>query len=75
MAAKQLHFVGSVDNTTASRWVDIVTSSMLTPADKHDLLNHLNDKVDLEESVDDHNPGVLRQGQAGLRLCQSGPFR
>ena len=75
VAAKQLHFVGSVDSTTASRWVDIVTSSMMTPEDKRVLLNHLNDKVDLEESVDDHNPGVLRQGQACLRLGQSGPFR
>ena len=57
VAAKQLHFVGSVDSTTASRWVDIVRTSMLTPADKHGLIIHLNDKVDLEESVDDHNPG------------------
>ena len=75
VVAKQLHFVGSVDSTTASRWVDIATSSMLTTADKRDLLTHLNDKVDLEESVDDHNPGVVRQGQAGLRLGQSGSFR
>ena len=75
VAAKQLDFVASVDSTTASRIVDIVTSSNLTPEDKSDLLNHLNDKVDLEEPTDDHNPGVLRQGQAGLRLGQSGPFR
>ena len=55
--AKQLHFVKSVDSTTAKRWVDSVTSSMLTTDDKRDLLKHLNDKVDLEEPVDNHNPG------------------
>ena len=65
VVAKQLHFVGSVDSTTASRWVDIVTSSMLTPADKHDLIIHLNDKVDLEESVDDQNPGGPSSGSGG----------
>ena len=71
VAAKQLHFVGSVDSTTASRWVDIVTSSMLTPEDKSDLLNHLNDKVDLEVSVDNHNPGV-RAPSSGTGRPSSG---
>ena len=54
--AKSLHFVKSVDATTAKRWVDSVTASMLIPADKHDLLKHLNDKVNLEEPVDNDNP-------------------
>ena len=49
MASKQLHFMPSVGCETARQLVDIVTSSMLTPADKHELMVRLNDKVDLEE--------------------------
>ena len=58
VAATQLEFVASLNTTTATRIVDIVMSSNLTPDDKNDLLNRLNDKVDLEESVDNHNSGV-----------------
>ena len=75
MASMQLHFVPYFDCTTASRLVDIVTTSILVPADKHELIVRLNDKVDLEEHSDVPNPGVLRQGQAGLRLGQPGSSR
>ena len=75
MASMQLHFVPYFDCTTASRLVDIVTTSILVPADKHELIVRLNDKVDLEERSDEPNLGVLRQGQAGLRLGQSGSSR
>ena len=57
MASMQLHFVPYFDCTTASRLVDIVTTSILVPADKHELIVRLNDKVDLEECNDDPNPG------------------
>ena len=51
MASKQLHVMPSVDCETASRLVDIATSSMLIPADKHELMVRLNDKVDLAAGV------------------------
>ena len=74
-ASRQFTFVGVVDCTTASRLVAIVTSSQMMPEDKHELIVRLNVKVDLDECVDGSNPGVLRQGQAGLRLGQSNSLR
>ena len=41
---------------------------MLTPADKHELMVRLNDKVDWKNALMTKILGVLRQGQAGLRL-------
>ena len=75
MASRQFTFVGVVDCTTASRLVAIVTSSQMMPEDKHELIVRLNVKVDLDECADGSNPGVLRQGQAGLRLGQSNSLR
>ena len=74
-ASRQFAFVGVVNCTTASRVMDIVTSSQMMPEDKHELIVRLNVKVDLDECVDGSNPGVLRQGQAGLRLGQSNSLR
>ena len=46
---------------------------MLTPVDKHGLIIHLNDKVDLEESVDDPNPGGPSSGSGGPSSGSVGP--
>ena len=73
MASKQLYFMPSVACETASQLVDIVTSSMLTPADKHELMIRLNDKVDLEESTGDENPGGPSSGSGGPSSGSVGP--
>ena len=65
MASRQLNVLGVVDCTTASRLVDIVTSSTMMPEDKHELIVRLNVKVDLDECADGSNPGGPSSGSGG----------
>jgi hypothetical protein len=50
--SKQLHFVPSIDCTTAARLIARTSSSSLIETDKQELMCRLNDKVDLDESTD-----------------------
>ena len=68
--SKQLHFVTSMDCNAAKRLLAITSSSPLIGTDKQELMCRLNDKVDMEASVDTLSPepsssGSTSSGSAG----------
>ena len=63
--SKQLHFLPSIDCSTAARLIARTSSSSLIETDRQELMCRLNDKVDMEADVGASSPEPSSSASAG----------